>query len=922
MLGLNRLKLSDTLRPLRLCVIPFFSLILLAGALSPLADAALPAADNFNRADENPLSNGGKWSLVFGTTNNLQVVSQYCTWVTAAAVATMYWNADTLSDNQYCQLTYSVFGDGGPLVRVSTSATTYYQLSCQSDGTGTKSTVQTIGKKVAGVFSAIRSFYATVMPGDTVALKVSGSGPATLSFWLNGSMIGGCTDSDIASGSYAGIAIAQYSGTGADCGVDNFEAGNLAGCGFALPAAAVNIAVGNFATNQGTTNSLTVPKNAGFTSGQLLVVSFAAHSNASPVVVPPAGWTSIGSNLTVGNTTYYTGWYVYAGEAGFAFSCNGANFTTAGMVAFNGVNPINPVQVIGSNNGTSGAAANVSSITTLTSGDMLVLFADGYSSANRSVSSATVKAVAMTKSFAVNGASNRLPVSAWYSPNAAIGATGQIIGTFSGAMISWGGKAVALRPKTQEGLTQAVCGNSASTWTYSYQSGAGNTYNFSIAFAQTSSYTDTPQWIFGRNVALSQSSNYTGAPVLLSSGMLVTFSQSSGYQGTPARMTTQSATLTQSSNYSTSLGLAFAASLPLAQTSGYQDSFAYMMGMALSFQQASLYALGVPVKQTPASYSLAQSSGYISAPAASLLAAYSLPQTAALSDSASMFFPKTVSLAQASAYSPIPTWTFVGAFSLSSISVHAGAPALNFARSIPLAQSSVFSGRVHGFGKELSLAQTSGFSDTSTTAIAQSVGLSQISSYGGGLPIIRMTLNQLFASPASFLSEQRLAGFGDIYLASEAFSNLSDLALWSVLSAYAPLILSSAAQGSSAGQKTTAQSFSLLGSSSFAGDKNISLLASMPISATSIFSDGSIFWPSGSVSLSAGSGWNWLANTWRKAYNAIVLLLSQENRVLTEQAENRQFFLDYENRELTESRENRQLGQELESRTLTVGPQR
>lgn len=94
----------------------------------PFLFAALPATDNFNRTDENPIA--GNWT---NRHNSIQIATNVVGGVTAAAWNTAYWNADTFSTEQYSQVVLSTFTDYiGASVRVQSGDATYYACLCDT----------------------------------------------------------------------------------------------------------------------------------------------------------------------------------------------------------------------------------------------------------------------------------------------------------------------------------------------------------------------------------------------------------------------------------------------------------------------------------------------------------------------------------------------------------------------------------------------------------------------------------------------------------------------------------------------------------------------------------------------------------------------------------------------------------------------
>jgi hypothetical protein len=177
---------------------------------------ALPATDNFNRADENPIA--GNWTN-HGTQNRIvSNVVQGNNWETASN-----WNADTFNNDQYAKYTIvSSNGtmDAGVAVRIGPTSLNCYIMSSYGGGCG-------YGKFVNNAFSDIIGTTTTTAPGDIIELRISGS---TLSGFKNGSPVSNtASDGTLTSGS-AGFYIYD-----ANAQIDNWEGGNIGGGAPVLP---------------------------------------------------------------------------------------------------------------------------------------------------------------------------------------------------------------------------------------------------------------------------------------------------------------------------------------------------------------------------------------------------------------------------------------------------------------------------------------------------------------------------------------------------------------------------------------------------------------------------------------------------------------------------------------------------------------
>ena len=163
------------------------------------------ASDNFQRANENPLSGGGVWTSA--VLNGMQIVSDLAETTVASATNGSAYTGITWPNDQYSEVTCAPgFVAAGanyyviPMVRIggTLSSPTCYLVFVS--GTG----AVILEKYVSGTLtnlsgSATPAFpTVTVHDGDVFSLKVIGT---TLSVWQNGQLVCTCTDSAIASGS-------------------------------------------------------------------------------------------------------------------------------------------------------------------------------------------------------------------------------------------------------------------------------------------------------------------------------------------------------------------------------------------------------------------------------------------------------------------------------------------------------------------------------------------------------------------------------------------------------------------------------------------------------------------------------------------------------------------------------------------------
>lgn len=181
---------------------------------------ALPATDNFNRADATPA--GGNWTSVPGTAvwaSDMKILSNALTSADVLGDGAAYWNADAFANDQYSQAKLTNAGTADLyfyiLGRCSPSAETTYYLRIL---TGTSVGLR---KCVAGTVTPIGTDVAyTGINNDIAKLKVVGN---VLTGYINGAQVITATDSSspIASGS-AGIGCFDTVPI-----IDDWEGGNV-----------------------------------------------------------------------------------------------------------------------------------------------------------------------------------------------------------------------------------------------------------------------------------------------------------------------------------------------------------------------------------------------------------------------------------------------------------------------------------------------------------------------------------------------------------------------------------------------------------------------------------------------------------------------------------------------------------------------
>jgi len=176
--------------------------------------AQLPdKTDNFNRANENPLSGGGTWATVTGR-SAARVISNQASGTTTNSAS--IYTGSAYTDDQWAKVTAkSGLEYTGVVLRGATDATTYYV------GYGHPTQKYTIQKWVAGSYTQLAVHATqTMVANDVIEFRAVGT---ALSLLVNGQTILTATDSDISSG-YAGIAFYGTTATG-----DDWESGNIEG---------------------------------------------------------------------------------------------------------------------------------------------------------------------------------------------------------------------------------------------------------------------------------------------------------------------------------------------------------------------------------------------------------------------------------------------------------------------------------------------------------------------------------------------------------------------------------------------------------------------------------------------------------------------------------------------------------------------
>ena len=182
------------------------------------------AADSFDRADSTDL--GTQWDAGYTSNNNLQIVGNRVRGTVLSADSTESYNAVTLPNNQWSQLTLASMS-GAP-VKVATVLTraavpptfSWYQCAALTPGAAVRSE---LGKRVAGVYTILSNETSTTWgAGDVLRGESDGT---THTLYRNGSTTAllSATDSSHAAGR-AGIGI-YIDDSLANIEVDNWSAG-------------------------------------------------------------------------------------------------------------------------------------------------------------------------------------------------------------------------------------------------------------------------------------------------------------------------------------------------------------------------------------------------------------------------------------------------------------------------------------------------------------------------------------------------------------------------------------------------------------------------------------------------------------------------------------------------------------------------
>lgn len=176
-------------------------------------------SDNFDRANNADL--GSNWDVMTGE-SGWEILSNTANCPVLVSDSTESWNADTLSADQFSQVTLILFAGGslgqgtGAAVRCSAAARTYYRF-VTNDTAGVNAE---IAKFVATTNTQLATEAVVTAVNDVLRVEAEGS---TLRFKLNGVTRFQATDTSITSGR-PGI---SYSSVATSSRVDDWSSGDI-----------------------------------------------------------------------------------------------------------------------------------------------------------------------------------------------------------------------------------------------------------------------------------------------------------------------------------------------------------------------------------------------------------------------------------------------------------------------------------------------------------------------------------------------------------------------------------------------------------------------------------------------------------------------------------------------------------------------
>ncbi|MGA3293779.1 MAG: hypothetical protein ABSE45_07325 [Candidatus Acidiferrales bacterium] len=189
------------------------------------------AADSFQRANENPLSDGGNWSVLGGPFNaNLEILNDECVSDSASEAGFAFYTGISWPNDQYAEIKIASYGGNSDFgIRLRSTG----QPSSPGFTSGGYGFIVSVNNglvvfkdpNVAPYLQAPGTFPVTVTVGDVFRAAVVGS---TLFFLKNGTLLASWSDSTIASGLLGIQVFGGGSITG--CAVVNFAGGSVRYC--------------------------------------------------------------------------------------------------------------------------------------------------------------------------------------------------------------------------------------------------------------------------------------------------------------------------------------------------------------------------------------------------------------------------------------------------------------------------------------------------------------------------------------------------------------------------------------------------------------------------------------------------------------------------------------------------------------------
>ncbi len=293
------------------------------------------AADNFQRANENPLSDGGLWAAPTGGASGLQIVSELCQSAASSSsdYAGQYFNGAPLPEDQYASLTLATFENGSDAsvamyVRAAGSNqgqpisgySLVLAISAQDSGVGAN-----FGVSGGGI--PFNSTLVTFSEGDVWTLAAVGN---TLYVIRNGTVVASQVDSEAAYASGDVFYNLQYF-FGAQ---DSLQLSNAA-IGF-IPVISGNAGVAGATVSwSGTSSGSTTADGSGnFTISGLAQGSYTITPSLTDYIFSPASASESlsTSSITGVDFTAYVNAFNISGNAGVAGALISYSGTASGSV--------------------------------------------------------------------------------------------------------------------------------------------------------------------------------------------------------------------------------------------------------------------------------------------------------------------------------------------------------------------------------------------------------------------------------------------------------------------------------------------------------------------------------------------------------------------------------------------------------------